>query len=288
MRSPFGRPSLYKSPSEIAAMVPAGRLTCDILDAIAGAIRPGVTTLELDRIACDLISARGAESNFAMVDGYGHAICASVNDAVVHGIPNDRPLAAGDLVSIDAGAQLDGWNGDSARTFLIPGPDAARDAESRRVSSATERAMWAGIAALANARHLGEVGAAVEDVAEETSVETGRPIGILEGFTGHGIGRSMHESPEVYNYRTRGRGPVVRPGLCVCIEPMFTGGSPEVATDADGWTIRTVDGSLSAHWEHTVLVHATGIWVSTAADGGLAGLRPHGISPVLPEGAAAL
>ncbi|CAG7844175.1 Methionine aminopeptidase 1 [Pseudoclavibacter triregionum] len=277
--------SLYKRPEQVAAMVPAGRLTCLALDAVEAAIRPGVTPLELDAIAERTIRVAGGEPNFALVEGYRHTICCSVNDAVVHGIPSATPLAPGDLVSIDGGALLDGWNGDSARTFLVPGGDAAREAEARRVSEAAREAMWAGIAALAKSRHLNAVGDAVEAVVDALVEADGRPLGILEGYSGHGIGRSMHEDPEVYNYSVRGRGPLVKPGLCVCIEPMLTGGSADVGEDADGWTVRTLDGSLAAHWEHTVLVHADGIWVSTALDGGTAGLRDYGVVPVLPAGA---
>lgn len=277
--------SIYKRPAELAAMVPAGRLTAAALDAVEAAVAPGVTTLELDAIAERTIRAAGGEPNFALVEGYSHAICASVNDAVVHGIPDARPLEPGDLVSIDAGALLDGWNGDSARTFLVPGGGPAREREALRVSEAARIAMWAGIAALAGGRHLGAVGAAVEDAVDALAEEQGRPLGILEDYAGHGIGRVMHEEPEVLNYRARGHGAVIRPGLCVCIEPMVTGGDGQVGEDRDGWTVRTLDGSLGAHWEHTVLVHRGGLWVSTAADGGAEGLRAHGIAPVLPEGA---
>lgn len=277
--------SIYKRPAELAAMVPAGLLTAAALDAVEAAIRPGVTTLELDAIADRTIRAAGGEPNFALVEGYSHAVCASVNDAVVHGIPDARPLEPGDLLSIDAGAKLDGWNGDSARTFLVPGGDAARAAEARRVSDATRIAMWAGIAALASERHLGGVGAAIEDAVDALAARQGRPLGILEDYAGHGIGRDMHEDPEVLNYRVRGRGAVIKPGLCVCIEPMITGGDAAVGEDADGWTVRTQDGSFGAHWEHTVLIHADGIWVSTSRDGGAEGLRAHGIEPVLPAGA---
>lgn len=259
-------------------MLPAGRLTCEALDAVERAVEPGVTTLELDSIARTTIEAGGGESNFALVPGYAHTICASVDDAVVHGIPSDEPLRPGQLLSVDCGAQLDGWNGDSARTFVVPGEaPPARLAEARRASDACRSVMWVGIAALATNRHLGRVGAAMERAVDDLG-----SFGILMDYTGHGIGRSMHEDPTVYNYEVPGRGPVIKPGLAVCIEPMITGGADDVREDDDGWTVRTLDGSLGAHWEHTVLVHAGGVWVSTSPDGGAAGLAPHGVVPVPP------
>ena len=275
------RNSIYKSADELAAMVPAGLLTAAALDAVETAVRPGITTLELDAIAEDVIRKGGGVPNFQLVEGYNNTVCASVNDAVVHGIPTNRPLEPGDLVSIDCGAKLNGWNGDSARTFLVPGdvtrPDAdAWLAEARRVSDATRAAMWAGIAAMATARHLNDIGTAIEDAIDEQP----GPLGNLEQYTGHGIGRDMHEEPTVFNYRVRRRGPVVKAGLAICIEPMLTGGSGDVYTDSDEWTVRSADGTIGAHWEHTVLRHADGIWVSTAADGGAAGLAPFGITPV--------
>lgn len=264
-------------------MVPAGVLTARALDAVEAAVRPGVSTLDLDAIAEQTIRAAGGVPNFQLVEGYSHTVCASVNDAVVHGIPDDRPLEAGDVVSIDCGALLDGWNGDSARTFIVPGevskPDAqAWLAEANRVSDATRAAMWAGIASVAKARHLNDVGGAIEDAIEEQP----GPLGNLEQYTGHGIGRDMHEEPTVFSYRVRRRGPVVKAGLAICIEPMLTGGSGDVVVDSDGWTVRSADGTVAAHWEHTVLRHAGGIWVSTAEDGGAAGLATFGVVPVRP------
>lgn len=274
-------PSIYKTPEELRLMLPAGQLTAKALDAVGEAIRPGISTLELDAIAESVIREAGGVPNFQLVDGYSHTVCASVNDAIVHGIPNDTPLRAGDVVSIDCGALLDGWNGDSARTWLVPGEiDPARgDAwlgEANRVVDATRAVMWAGIAAVASARHLNDVGTAIENATKEQP----GPLGILENYTGHGIGRDMHEEPTVFNYRVRRRGPVVKAGLAVCIEPMLTGGRSDTVVDGDDWTVRSADGSLAAHWEHTVVRHDGGIWVTTAADGGAAGLAAHGITPV--------
>ncbi len=275
------RTSLYKSHDELKMMVPAGLLTAAALDAVEAAICPGISTLELDAIAEKIIRDGGGVPSFQLVPGYSHTVCASVNDAVVHGIPNSVPLEPGDVVSIDCGAKLNGWNGDSARTFIVPGDPARPNAsewlaEANRVSDATRAAMWAGIAAFASARHLNDVGTAIEAAVDEQP----GPLGNLESYTGHGIGRDMHEEPTVFNYRVRRRGPVVRAGLAICIEPMLTGGSPDVTVDDDGWTVRSADGTVAAHWEHTVVRHAGGLWVTTAADGGAAGLANHGVKPV--------
>jgi methionyl aminopeptidase len=272
----FKRPGLYKTADEMRRMVAPGLLTAASLDAVAGAIRPGVTTAELDLIAERVIVDGGGEPNFKLVPGYVHTVCASVNSDVVHGIPGSRVLEPGDIVSIDSGAQLDGWNGDSARTFVVPGSHDPALTESRtRLNEVTEQSLWHGIAALASARHLNEVGAAIEEY-----IESQGEYGILENYVGHGIGRSMHEEPPVFNYRVRGNGPAVKPGLVVAIEPMVTGGGIDTVTQDDEWTVSTADGSDSAHWEHSVAVHPGGIWVLTAADGGASGLVPLGIRPV--------
>jgi methionyl aminopeptidase len=271
----FRKPSIYKTPDELRAMVRPGLLTAAALDAVRAAIRPGVTTGELDAVAERTIRDGGGIPNFQLVPGYRHTLCVSVNDEVVHGIPGERVLQAGDVVSVDAGAEVDGWNGDSAFTTVVPGGDAERTAARQRLSETTERSLWAGIAALSQARNLHEVGDAVEDAVDETGT-----WGIIEDFTGHGIGRSMHEDPPVYNHRVRGAGPAVRPGLVVAIEPMVTAGTIDTSTDDDEWTVRTLDGSDAAHWEHSVAVHAGGIWVLTATDGGAAGLAQFGVTPV--------
>lgn len=257
-------------------MVPAGLLTAASLAAVRKAIRPGITTLELDAIAETVIRDGGGEPNFALVPGYRHTVCASVNDEIVHGIPGGRVLEAGDIVSIDSGAQLRGFNGDSAFTVVVP--DAGRPdmvAERERLSEVTRVSLWHGIAALATAKHLGDIGGAIEDY-----VRSQGSYGILEEYVGHGIGRSMHEAPTVFNYRTRERGAAVKPGLCLAIEPMITGGSIDTDVLDDDWTIVTADGSMAAHWEHSVAVHRDGIWVLTAPDGGTAELAAFGITPV--------
>uniref|UniRef100_A0A942SXN5 Methionine aminopeptidase n=1 Tax=Neobacillus citreus TaxID=2833578 RepID=A0A942SXN5_9BACI len=271
----FRKPSIYKSPEDLRAMVRPGQLTESALLAVREAIRPGVTTLELDAVAERVIRDGGGIPNFQLVPGYRHTLCVSVNDEIVHGIPGERVLQPGDIVSVDAGAEVDGWNGDSAFTVVLPGGDATLTAERQKLCDTTERSLWHGIAALALASNLNEVGAAVEDAIEETG-----EWGIVEDFTGHGIGRSMHEDPPVFNYRVRGAGPAVKPGLVVAIEPMVTAGTIDSSTDDDDWTVRTLDGSDAAHWEHSVAVHHDGIWVLTASDGGAGALAPLGVTPV--------
>lgn len=267
--------SIYKSPAQLRQMLAPGRATAASLDAVAGIVAAGVSTLELDAAAERAIEAVGGRSNFKLEPGYHHTICASVNDEVVHGIPGGRLLQPGDIVSVDSGAILDGWNGDAARTFVLPDP--ARPevvAERGRLSEVTEQSLWHGIARLATARHLNEVGEAIED-----HILAQGDYGILTDYIGHGIGRRMHEEPPVFNYRVRAKGPEVRPGLVVAIEPMVVLGDPDTYVKEDGWTVATEDGEAAAHWEHSVAVHADGIWVLTAEDGGAAGLAPFGIAP---------
>ncbi|GAA0998308.1 type I methionyl aminopeptidase [Subtercola frigoramans] len=269
------RTSIYKTPDELRLMVAPGLATLASLDAVREAIRPGVTTLELDSVADAAIRGLGGRSNFQMVPGYRHTICASVNENVVHGIPDDRPLAPGDIVSIDSGADVGGWSGDSAMTIVVPGARPEVSAPRQHLSDVTEASLWHGIARLATAKHLNEVGAAIEEY-----IDSEGEFGILTDYIGHGIGRSMHEDPPVYNYRVRAKGPSVRPGLVVAIEPMVTSGGIDTLTLDDDWTVATADGSMSAHWEHSVAVHAGGIWVLTAADGGASKLAPLGVRPV--------
>jgi methionyl aminopeptidase len=272
------RRSIYKSPAQLRLMLEPGLATADSLTAVRRAAAPGVTTLELDRLAEEAIVARGGRSNFKLEHGYFHTICASVNEDVVHGIPGERVLQPGDIVSIDSGAIIDGWNGDAAITVVLDDP--ARPelvAERRTLSEVTEQSLWHGIARLATARHLNEVGGAIEDY-----IRSRGDYGILTDYIGHGIGRSMHEDPPVFNYRVKPKGPEVKPGLVVAIEPMVVAGSPDTFVREDGWTVATEDGSAAAHWEHSVAVHKDGIWVFTAPDGGAAGLAPFGLTPVRP------
>ncbi|MDT3346281.1 type I methionyl aminopeptidase [Microbacterium aquilitoris] len=270
------RRSIYKTPAQLRAMVAPGLITAAALDAVRPAVRAGVTTAELDAIAEATIVARGAESNFQLVRGYRHTTCISVNQEVVHGIPGDRVLQPGDIVSIDCGAQFEGWNGDSAITIVVPDPARPDLVERRqRLSDVTEGSLWAGIAALASASRVGEIGDAVQTYVESS----GEGYGILRDYVGHGIGRKMHEGPTVFNYRVEDLGPEVRPGLCVAIEPMIVGGDEATLVEDDDWTVSTVDGEDGSHWEHSVAVHDGGIWVLTAPDGGAAGLAAFGVTP---------
>lgn len=276
------RRSIYKSRAQLGTMVEPGLITGAALTAVRAAVRPGITTGELDAIAERVILDRGAESNFKLVRGYRHTTCISVNDQVVHGIPGSRVLQPGDIVSIDCGAQFRGWNGDSAITVIVPDEAQAPLVAARQaLSDVTEGSMWAGIAAMASAKHLGDISAAIEDhiLGAGPSPVSGKPYGILREYVGHGIGRKMHEAPSLFNYRTPDRGAEVRPGLVLAIEPMVTAGSDQTYVEDDDWTVSTTDGSDGSHWEHSVALHDDGIWVLTAADGGAAGLAAYGITP---------
>jgi methionyl aminopeptidase len=269
-----------KTNDQIIRMCEAGEITAMALKAIRDNIKAGMTSLDIDAIAEAEIVRLGGHSNFKLVPGYSHTICVSVNEEVVHGIPSkERFFAPGDIISIDCGAETaDGWNGDSAMTIVLPGGDANKAEIRNKLSAVTEGSLWAGIAALAKAKHLHEVGAAVQK-----HVLSHGNYGILEDYVGHGIGRSMHEDPPVYNFAVKQSGPKVVPGLCVAIEPMVTAGSKATKVLGDGWTVATKDGLDASHWEHSVAVHETGIWVMTAFDGGKADLAPFGVVPVDPR-----
>lgn len=270
-----------KTNEQIILMRDAGLATAAALREVRKAIRPGISTLELDAIAEATIIAKGGHSNFKLVAGYSHTICASINDEVVHGIPSsNRILKAGDIISVDCGAEIGEWNGDSAITVIVPNEDGTQvDSDVVRarqtLSDVTEQSLWVGIAALAKAEYLNEVGMAIEEY-----VYTQGKYGILEEYVGHGIGRSMHEDPAVYNFAVREKGFKVQPGLCVAIEPMIVSGSHRTKILKDGWTVSTKDASDASHWEHSIAVHEKGIWVLTAEDGGAAKLAPLGVKPV--------
>jgi methionyl aminopeptidase len=247
-----------KRPAEIDRMRAAGVILADILEVLRAELRPGVSTGELDAIAARMIRDAGAVSSFK---GYGSnppfpgVICASINDEVVHGIPSPRRLVAdGDLVSIDIGCIVDGWHADCARTWIVGQvPDEVND-----LVDATRRGLEAGIAAAVPGNRLGDVGHAIESVAHE------RGYGIVRPFVGHGIGRSMHEEPQVANYGRPGTGLLIEAGMCFAIEPMFTLGGDEVFVEDDGWTVRTADGALSVHFENTIAVTDAGPELLTA------------------------
>jgi methionyl aminopeptidase len=246
-----------KRASEIEKMRASGRILAGILEVLQAEIRPGVSTGDLDRIAERMIRDAGAVPSFL---GYGSnppfpaSICASINDEVVHGIPSpSRRLAHGDVVSVDIGCILDGWHADCARTWTV----GAVPPEVAELIEATRRGMEAGIAAAVAGKRLGDVGHAIESVAN------GHGYGIVRPFVGHGIGQSMHEEPQVANYGRPGTGMLIEPGMCFAIEPMFTMGGGDVFVDDDNWTVRTADGSLSAHFENTIAVTENGPQVLT-------------------------
>jgi methionyl aminopeptidase len=243
-----------KSRREIDQMRRAGRIVAEVLALIESELRPGVTTGELDRLAERHIRSAGATPSFLGYLGSGrygrgrHAFpastCISLDAEVVHGIPGDRVIRDGQLVSVDVGAIVNGWHGDGARTFILGEVSAA----ARELVQSTQLAMMAGIAAAVPGAHVGDISAAVEDVA--------RPhrYGVVRQFVGHGIGTEMHQDPQVPNYRTGARGPELQTGVCLAIEPMFTLGAGGVQVLSDGWTVVTSDGSLSAHFEHSIAV----------------------------------
>jgi methionyl aminopeptidase len=240
---------------------------------LRGEIQPGVTTLRLDELAEEYIRSHGGIPNFQLVPGYAHTLCVSVNDEVVHGIPGGRVLRDGDLVSVDCGAEVEGWNGDAAFSALV-GDVAAGRPEDGRLVAVTEAALWAGIGALAVGERLYAVGEAVEASVESAGEADRHEYGIIEQYVGHGIGRSMHEEPDIPNYGVRDRGPLVRAGFTGAIEPMVTYGSNDTRVLADDWTVVTTDGSRAAHREHSVAVSDAGLCVLTARDGGAARLGP--------------
>jgi methionyl aminopeptidase len=267
-----GRMIQIKTPHEIELMRGAGLVVARAIAAVRAAVRPGVTTGELDAIAEDVIRSAGAIPSFLGYHGFTGSICASINDEIVHGIPDpERSLAEGDNISIDCGAILQGWHGDSAVTVTV-GPPSAEDAA---LIDVTERSMWAGLARAVAGGRLTDISAAVEGIvtAEEHA------YGIVDHYGGHGIGTEMHQDPHVLNYGRPGRGPKLVPGLALAIEPMVTVGDAATAELEDGWTVVTKDGSRAAHFEHTVAITPEGPWVLTAEDGGVAGLAPFGITP---------
>lgn len=272
----FGRERIeYKTPEQVVLMRRAGLVVADALDAVRAALAPGVTTAELDTVAEDVIRSAGATPSFLGYHGYPASLCVSVNEEIVHGIPGSRVLQPGDVVSVDCGAIVDGWHGDSAFTAVLDPADPLDVA----LADTTQDALWAGIAALASADRLGAVGEAVEDVVEAAAARSGTaPLGIVEDYVGHGIGTAMHQPPDVPNYRTRDRGTKVRPGLCVAVEPMLVRGDQANHTLPDDWTVVTDDGSRAAHWEHSVAVLESGIVVLTARDGGAARLGALGVT----------
>jgi methionyl aminopeptidase len=258
-----------KTPEQIGLMRAAGLVVARTLERLAGAVAPGVSTAQLDAIAEESIRAAGAIPSFLGYQGYPASICTSVNEQVVHAIPApDQVLREGDLISIDCGAELDGWHGDAAIT--VPVGDAAR--EHLRMITVAEDAMWAGIAAAARGLRSGRGRLTDISFAVQSSIRGAGRYGIVEGYGGHGIGSEMHQDPFVLNTGRPGKGPRLVAGMALAIEPMITRGRPRVAELDDDWTVVTVDGSMAVHVEHTMALCDDGVWVLTAFDGGRARL----------------
>ena len=249
-----------KSPAEIAKMRRAGRIVAEVLALVESELRPGVSTGELDAIAERHIRASGAVPSFKGYPGsnprhpFPASICISIDSEVVHGIPGNRSVRVGQLVSVDAGAILDGWHGDAARTFFV-GDEPPE--QIRTLIETTRLAMLAGIAAAVPGRHVEDIGAAVEDIARPHG------YGVVRQYVGHGIGRRMHEEPQVPNYRTGWTGRRLEVGMCLAIEPMLTIGEPDTMVLPDDWTVVTRDGSLAAHFEHTIAITEHGAEILT-------------------------
>ena len=253
---------VYKSPEEIDRMRRAGRIVAGTIDRVLDAVRVGVTTAELDAVAERYIDEQGAIPSFKGYGGGGGrvpfpaVICTSLNDEIVHGIPSEHRIAAdGDLLKLDFGAIWEGFHADSAVTVIVGEPPSA---EAEKLVRVTEESLEAGIAEIRPGGRLSDIGAAVEQVA------AGAGFGVVREYVGHGIGRALHEDPQIPNYGRPGRGPELKPGLVLAVEPMVNVGGWETTLLADGWTVVTQDGSLSAHFEHTIAVLEDGHEVLTA------------------------
>jgi methionyl aminopeptidase len=245
-----------KSRREFAKMQKAGACVAAVHAAVREAAQPGVTLNQLEDIGARVIAEHGCTSSFLNYLGtYPATLCLSPNDVIVHGIPNGYRLREGDILSVDAGAIFEGFHGDAAFTMAI----GQVSPEAQHLVDITEEGMWAGIAEVRKGNRLGDIGAAIAAVGQ------GNGYGVVEEYVGHGIGRQMHEEPQVPNYGDPGKGLKLKTGMALCIEPMFNLGRRQTKVDKDGWTVRTEDGSLSAHWEHTVAITPDGPMVFTAA-----------------------
>jgi len=233
-----------KSSAEIAKMKVSGRIVYDTLCEVEKHIQAGITTKELDRIARNYILSQGAKPSFLNYNGYPASICASINEVVIHGIPSSVKLKDGDIISIDVGAVKDGYHGDAARTFTVGNVDA----EAKRLIDVTKQSFFEGLKYMRHGERLGTVQAAIQKCVESNG------FGIVRNYCGHGIGKEMHESPEIPNYGTEGRGIRLVKGMTIAVEPMVTYGSYATTVLNDGWTVVTLDRSLSAHYENTVLI----------------------------------
>jgi len=247
---------MLKTPEQIAVMRRAGRVVAEMLDACQAAARPGVTTADLDKVAREVLARRGAKSNFLNYHGYPAVICTSPNNVIVHGIPGSYRLREGDLISIDCGAIIEGWHGDAARTIGV----GEISEQARKLVRVTEESLWAGIEHVRKGARLSDIGHAVQTVAE------GAGFSVVREYVGHGIGRAMHEEPQVPNYGLPGKGIKLKVGHVLAVEPMVNLGSAETSLNDDGWTVVTADGTLSAHFEHSIAVTEDGPEVLTVSD----------------------
>ena len=239
-----------KTEDEIELMRAANLLVGDTLAEIAKIIKPGVTTAQMNSVAEEYIRDHGAVPNFlGFPNPYGGpfpaSICTSVNDVVVHGVPNDTPLEEGDIVSVDCGTLLNGFNGDSCYTFCV---GEVAD-EVKALLRVTKESLYKGIEEALPGKRIGDIGASVQEHCSNAG------YGVVREFVGHGIGKDMHEDPQVPNYGRRGNGPMIKNGLCIAIEPMITMGDPAIYMMPDKWTIKTRDGKVAAHFEHTIAIH---------------------------------
>lgn len=244
---------ILKSEREIQSMRDAGRIVAQTLAELKTAIKPGVTTLELDQIAEDFIIKQGAQPAFKGYQGFPASICSSVNEQVVHGIPGLKKLKNGDTVSIDIGTILNGYYGDAAFTF----PVGEIDAQVQQLLTVTEQSLYKGIEQAIAGNRLSDISHAVQTHAEQYG------YGVVRDYVGHGIGRNMHEDPQIPNYGTPGHGPRLKPGMALAIEPMINMGTHVVKVLKDGWTVVTADGKPSAHFEHTVAITPDGTEILT-------------------------
>ena len=247
-----------KSPSEVERMARAGAVAAHVHETIRDALEPGMTTGDIDRIAEREILAAGATPSFKGYRGFPGSVCTSVNEQIVHGIPSDDVvLRAGDLVKLDTGAIVDGYHSDTAVTWIVGGEETV-GADVRELVTRTRAALWAGLRAAAVGNRVGDISAAVEAHAQP------RGYGVVKEYVGHGLGRALHEEPQVPNYGRAGRGPKLVRGLVIAVEPMFNLGTADTEVLDDEWTVVTADRALSAHWEHTVAVTDDGPRVLTA------------------------
>ena len=242
------RQVVLKTPAQIEQMRPAGQMVGETLLELREMTRPGITLAQLDQYVIDKFQRLGIIPTFLGYHGFPHAICASVNEEIVHGFATERRLDEGDILSVDLGATIDGWVGDSATTFGV----GTISAEAERLLQVTKESLFAGIDASRIPVRKGDIGAAIQEVIESAG------YGVVRGYVGHGVGREMHEAPNMPNHGRRGSGMRMRPGMVLALEPMATVGSPATTVLDDGWTVSTKDGSLSAHFEHTIALREAG------------------------------